>query len=290
MIDASLIDNAFGTISGPYAAIIGANPSKGARSPKLWNAAFTANRNPSVMVPLDVTSAGLAPLLAALDADPYFVGGAIAVPHKQATAHWLRDRVTQEAAAIGAVNCLFRRDDRLWGTNTDGEAARVCLERAAGSLQSKHVVLLGLGGAGKAVAAFLAKRAEQLSLAGRNFDSVQAYATAVGSRAVRWDSLRSVLPDADVAVNCTSVGSAAAGMADGSPLSDELVRLLHPAALVYDIIYDPRPTRLLAAAAARGLLGLDGAGMNFEQAVLAYIYAVGGDQGAVRAAMEKAAA
>lgn len=291
MIAADLIGNVVTPPNGPYAAIVGGNPSKGARSPKLWNAAFAAHGRSCAMMPLDVTAPGLARLLAALDDDRDFVGGAIAVPHKQMVARWLGDRVSAEAAAIGAVNCLFRRDGRLWGTNTDGEAARVCLTHNAGSLAGKSIVLLGPGGAGRAVAAFLTGQAARLILAGRDFGATKAYADAIGCNAVRWDALAGALAACDILVNCTSVGSAAAGTADISPLSDELMALLRPGTLIYDIIYDPKPTKLLDAAAQRGLPTFDGAGMNLEQAVLAYGHAMPGSRPAVvRAAMEKAAA
>jgi shikimate dehydrogenase len=76
----------------PFAAILGANPSRGARSPLLWNAAFQAHGVDAEMLPLDVSAEGLIPLLDVLDATPTFIGGAIAVPHKEAVARWLGER------------------------------------------------------------------------------------------------------------------------------------------------------------------------------------------------------
>ncbi len=244
------------------------------------------------MVPFDVTAAKLAALLEALDRDTDFLGAAIAVPHKEAVARWLGERVTPEAARIGAVNCLFRRDGRLWGTNTDGEAARVSLERRVGGLLSeKRVLLLGPGGAGKAVAAFIVGGCRALFLVGRDAERTRAFADRIGASSISVSALDAQLPAVDVLVNCTSVGSAAAGTAELSPLSPAQIARLPDHALVFDIIYDPSPTRLLALAAARGLATLDGTEMNLEQAALAFGHAVPGTGTAsdIHAAMAAAA-
>ena len=84
-----LIDNNISIPQSKYAAIIGENPSAGARSPQLWNAAFRASSINAVMIPLDVSAENLYSLLDALQADLDFIGGAIAVPYKESVAEWL---------------------------------------------------------------------------------------------------------------------------------------------------------------------------------------------------------
>ena len=80
---ATLADNPLAYPEGkPFAAILGANPSRGARSPALWNAAFRAHGVEAEMLPIDVPAERLDALLDVLDATPSFIGGAIAVPHK----------------------------------------------------------------------------------------------------------------------------------------------------------------------------------------------------------------
>lgn len=254
-----------------YAAILGASPSKGARSPVLWNAAFAADGSDIQMLPMDLTPEKLSAVLDVLDGDADFLGGAVAVPYKERIAAWLGGRVTSEATAIGAVNCLFRgADGRLWGTNTDGEAALVSFENGFGSAAGKRVLLLGAGGAGKAVAAYFARVAKQAILCTRSEDAA-AYAEKIGAQWLPWPRLSEGLADIDIVVNCTSLGFG--DRAAETPLAaDQLTRL--PAhAIVFDIVYQPSPTRLLSLAQARGLQGLDGTGMNLEQAVLAYVYA-----------------
>lgn len=274
-----------------YAAILGTSPSKGARSPALWNAAFAAQGIDATMLPFDVSETHLEKLLAALEADPLFLGGAVAVPHKEAVACWLGGRMTPEAQMIGAVNCLYRgADGRLMGTNTDGEGARVSFENQFGSLLGKKVMLLGPGGAGKAVSAFFAcavGMSGQLIISGRSATG-QTYANRIGCNWLGWDDLVSALPRMDVLINCTTVGSGAS--TEGSPVSAALLDLLPHQAIVFDIIYQPSPTVLLNFAARRGLGVLDGTGMNLEQAILAFGHAVSQPKGAeaTRSAMEHA--
>lgn len=274
-----------------FAAILGASPSKGARSPILWNAAFEAQGIDARMLPLDVTEDRLTALLEALDANVRFVGGAIAMPHKEAVANWLGKRLTPEAVDIGAVNCLYRGlDGRLMGTNTDGEGALRSFEGHFGKPVGKRVLLLGLGGAGKAVAAFFRRAVEpggHLSVCNRSASGQEA-AMRMEAGWVPWAELSDALPTTDLLINCTSVGTAAqVGL---SPVSAEQLARLPRVARVFDIIYQPSPSALLELAAARGLEVLDGMGMNLEQAVLAYGYAAPSPRGlaVTRAAMEEA--
>lgn len=238
-----------------WAAILGATVTKGARSPHLWNAAFDAHGAESRMKAIDVTPEELSSKLAGLDADPDFLGGALAVPHKETTARWLGERVDEKARPIGAVNCLYRgKDGRLWGTNTDGEAALLSFEKRFGPVKGKKVALLGPGGAGKAVSAF--------------FKAAGAHVYEFSRSGGTWGKLSDTLPSADAVVNCTSVGHGAA--ASQSPLTAEQVALLPKTCVLMDIIYQPSPTRLMELARARGLSTLDGSEMNLEQAVLAF--------------------
>ena len=288
----ALADNPLAYSDGRnFAAIVGANPSKGARSPGLWNAAFAAHGIDAEMIPIDVPGEHLEWLLATLDNNPWFLGGAVAVPHKEAVARWLGERVAPEAAAIGAVNCLFRDSSgRLVGTNTDGEGALVSFENRFGAVAGRSVLLLGPGGAGKAVAAFFRRAVGpngRLFIAGRS-PGGRRYAERLECEWVEWRNLAEALPGVDVLINCTSVGSGAT--AGESPVASELLAHLPERALVVDIIYQPSPSALLILAARRGLAVLDGGVMNLEQAVLAYGYAAPQPRGqeATRTAMEQA--
>ena len=274
----------------PFAAIVGATPSKGARSPLLWNAAFAAMGHDSVMHPVDATPEALVSILEGLEADKRFIGGALTMPHKEATAVWLGpDRLSPEAARIGAVNCLYRGENgELRGTNTDGEGALVSLEAEAGPVEGKRALLIGPGGAGKAVAAYLAGAGAQVTLAARDPAKVQDFAQGIGADVVAMPAGADAFSKADIVVNCTPLGFANHDPA-ATPVSDTELDALAKGAVVFDIIYDPSPTVLLAHAAERGLGTLDGGPMNLEQAILAFCYAnPGADKDAVTGAMQKA--
>lgn len=301
-----LIDNSLDyPAAKAYAAILGANPSKGARSPLLWNAAFAAHGVDAEMLALDIPADLLDAALEALEADSAFIGGAIAVPHKETTAAWLgTDRLTTEAAAIGAVNCLFRTDNgRLGGTNTDGEGAVKSMTAAFGDLTGSKALLIGLGGAGKAVASYLAGAIGQtgsLTVVNRHRDKADAFAARIDARVGEWPVTKTELACCGLLVNGTSVG--AAPLLDQTALaptgngnleaSRGLVAAMPETAQVFDVVYQPATTALLEMATDRGLKILNGLEMNLIQAILGYGYAAPQPKGRdiTAAAMKTAAA
>lgn len=300
----------------PFAAILGANPSEGARSPLLWNAAFDAHGLDWRMVPMDVTAASLPGLLAALDVDGRFIGGAIAVPHKEAVAAWLSDTadmdISDEALKIGAVNSLYRNAaGRLAGTNTDGEGALLSLRARRPELAASKILQIGFGGAGKAVAAYLAgvlNDPSQLSVAVRDLGGARQAGSRLGVAFTQWPPDGMVLDGVDAVVNCTSIGARMIQDNDGksldlsvcSPLADldaagqerakTMLGRMNPDGLVFDIIYDPDRTILLQHAEELGIATINGAGMNLEQAVIAFGYALGdqADMARTRTGMDAA--
>jgi shikimate dehydrogenase len=149
---------------------------------------------------------------------------------------------------------------------------------------------MGVGGAGKAVAAFFRRAVGpngRLTLCSRS-DAFKAVAERLSESTVAWSDKASVFPETDVLVNCTSLGFGAE--AGSSPIDAAELARLPASARVFDIVYQPSPTVLLSQAAGRGLAVLDGTAMNLEQAVLAYGYAAPAPRGAqvTRAAMEEA--
>ena len=274
---ADLIDNTVEIKTERYAAILGLAPSKGARSPLLWNAAFKEAGIDAEMLPLDVTEANLPALVAALKADPRYVGGAVAMPHKQGLVTLL-DRLEPEAERIGAVNAIWRDGDALVGANTDGAGALSQLQETIGDLGRRRTLLVGLGGAGLAVAAYLASEVSELALANRDRSKAVAAAARLNQGGAGAEVKVADLPlsiatatNVDLLVNCTSVGMT--GGAPGTafdPTAEAVIAALPSQAFVYDIVYQPRETPLLALAKARHLRTLDGLGMNLDQAVIAF--------------------
>lgn len=271
-MDKSFIENKIDISSlDKYAAIIGANPSNGARSPKLWNAMFKHSSLNYSMIPLDVTKDKIVELLDSLNQDRKFIGGAIAVPYKETVAQWLGKNITLEAKKIGAVNCLYRgASGDLYGTNTDGEASLIAFENKFGLIDSKKTLIFGLGGAGKAVAAYFSSKSEKVIIATRS--EMMYYAKKIGANWVNWSQIDTLVTKQDVIINCTSIGFGS--QESLSPLSKEQVEKLAKSTIIYDIIYQPLETNLLSMSKYQGLSTLNGLSMNLEQAVLAYQYAV----------------
>ena len=272
-MDVSLIKNQIDIAHlDKYAAIIGESPSQGARSPKLWNAVFDNSGLNYSMIPLDVTKDKIIDLLNDLSQDEGFIGGAIAAPYKEVVAEWLGANITPEAKKIGAVNCLYRdAKGKLQGANTDGEASLVTFKNKFGSLESKSIMILGIGGAGKAVASYFATSANSTIIISRSKEGKE-YADKINARWGNWSQIDDHIDTVDVVVNCTSVGFGDQEMA--SPLSEEQIANLKKSTIVFDIIYQPVKTKLLEIADKSGISTLNGLEMNLEQAVLAYQYAV----------------
>ena len=258
-----------------FAAIIGSQPSKGARSPILWNSAFKAHDLNYLMVPLDVEKDNLLRLLDSLNYDKNFIGGAITAPHKINVAEWLGNKITKEAEKIGAVNSLYRNEKgELTGTNTDGEAAVVSFEKKYKEIKNKFFLILGCGGAGKAVAAYFSYRLKngKLYVASRNEKDKNYVKSLMNSQWIHWSEIVKFLNEVNVVINCTSLGFG--NQENFSPINKEDLTKLKKDVIVYDIIYQPNYTRLLNFSKELGLKTLNGLEMNFEQAVLAYNYAL----------------
>ena len=303
-----------------YAAILGESPSKGARSPMLWNAAFEGLNISAVMHPMDVVPDRLEEAVQRLREDKRFIGGAVTMPYKIDILPFL-DEIKPEAEVIGAVNCIYRNGEKLIGTNTDGAGALWSLQEAVGSaLEGKNVFLIGTGGAGFAVAAYVASaigKSGKLLLANRTASSRGAIAKRLADQCIvelvdQWPVAPETVSDIDIVINCTSIGfetlkkdgKGAYSLKSYSPLGDiqdirveegdgaeqdymekassvieknqdqsqeVLTSMNNP--FVFDIIYQPEKTVLLAKAEELGCSILNGKRMNLEQAVIAFVKA-----------------
>ena len=203
--------------------IVGGNPSKGAKSPELWRAAYDALQLDAVYLPFDVAPSELADFVSGLRAVPNFRGMSVTVPHKESIVSCL-DALDPLAERIGATNCVVREQDgRLVGYNTDAEGAVASLLRPGLEGQSPvfedlsglRFVLLGSGGAAKAVAHAMAQAmgAGHLCITNRHATVGRRLATRVAeenpgveARFVEGDALGGALSEADLVVNATAVG------------------------------------------------------------------------------------
>lgn len=254
------------------AAVVG-SPIRHSLSPTILNAAFAATGADWTFVALEVPEGqGRAAVEAARTLG---IGGlSVTMPHKEAARDAV-DATTAVAAALGAVNCVFRDGDRLVGDNTDGDGFVDSLRRDAGvEPAGLRCVVVGAGGAGRAVArALAAAGAADVAVLNRSPEPA-AWAAALAGPAGRVAAPGDVSA-ADLVVNATPLGM---GLARPGP--DPLPvdpAALHAGQVVADIVYHPAVTPLMREARARGATALGGLGMLVHQAAHAYRRWTGGD-------------
>ena len=197
----------------------------------------------------------------------------VTIPHKQAVMPWLDD-LSPEARLIGAVNTIHLRDGRLHGYNTDGMGFLRSLEEAGSEVHGRTVMLLGAGGAARAIAVQLfLSGVRRLLLANRTLTRAEDLAAFLKQNISDADisvvtmgesSLAAQLPDTDILVNATSIG-----MHPHDPLLLPSTAL-SPQHLVCDIVYRPLQTPLLRAAQRQGARTVDGLGMLLYQGAKAF--------------------
>jgi len=260
------------------AGIIG-DPVAHSRSPAIWNAAFREAGVDWVFVAFPVPAGGAD---AALDAVRALgiAGLTVTMPHKSEAAKGC-DELTPVAKSLDAVNAIVNRDRILSGDSTDGEGFVRSLLDEDVDPGGTRCVIVGAGGAARAIARALGERAAEVVVAARKPQSAAAAASlAPGGRAVALADLTEELRAADIVINATPIGM----RGEASPIE---VADLSEAAVVVDTIYHPLETPLLAAVRARGLRCVGGLGMLVHQAAISFEWFTG--MTAPVAAMQRAA-
>jgi shikimate dehydrogenase len=252
----------------PYAEVIG-DPIYQSKSPLIHNFWLEKRRIAAEYRATRVRADDLAAYLANRRADPLWRGCNVTIPHKQAVLP-LVDAPLRTAQAVGAVNCIYRgRGGLLGGENTDVEGVREALELV--DRDPGVTCLIGAGGAARAAlhALDLAGVAE-LRLLVRRPDQAQALLDEFGLTASihRFVNAGAALADSDTIINASPMGMAAQQRMDPAIL-DALPRAC-PEALVFDMVYAPLETELLARARALGRRPVDGLTMLIGQADLAF--------------------
>lgn len=246
------------TASTRIAAVLGW-PVAHSKSPALHNAAFAAAGIDAVFVALAVPPGEVATVVRALAATGA-LGASVTVPHKEA-ARAACTRVEPLAARAGAVNCLVFEGADVVGHNTDAGGFVDALAEAGVGIGAGRAVLLGGGGAARAVAVGLTDAGADVTVAARRPEAV------TWCNARPWADIPALLDGAALLVDCTSAAldaDADRALADAVPL-DRMPTGAAVATLVYH-----RPTTLLERAAARGLITVDGAGMLLHQGARAF--------------------
>jgi len=243
-----------------------AHPAGHSVSPAMQRAAFAACGLDATYDALDVPPEGVAAAVAALRRDPWW-GANVTVPHKTSVVPWL-DELSPAARRLGAVNTIVRRGDRLLGDNTDLPGFTRALADLRPEIGGARVVVLGAGGAARAVVAALADAGARIALHNRGPERARALveALALGGVAVLpSEALADAVRGCDLLVQTTTVGMA--GGPTGSPLP---AGLLPERGAVVDLVYRPALTPLLAAALTAGLPVQNGLPMLVYQGALSF--------------------
>jgi len=249
-------------------------PVQHSLSPGMHNAAFQALELDYVYVPFNVHPDDLENALGGIRALG-IVGANLTIPHKERAVELL-DSVSPEALQIGSVNTVHNVDGILKGYSTDGEGFMRSLEAEGKSADGSRAVVLGAGGSARAVVHALAVHGAQVSVVNRTASRAVDLAEQLSGvlpggrgsvRAIALDSTeaRNAIEEADLLVNCTSVGMHP--NTEEQPIPSEW---LHDRLFVYDLIYNPLKTRLLEAAEAAGARGANGVGMLVYQGAISF--------------------
>ena len=211
---------------------------------------------------------------------PGILGINVTVPHKESVIPFLDD-IDDWAAEAGAVNTIVHRNGRLIGYNTDGYGFLRALREGAGfQPPGRRALILGAGGAARGVVLALAReKAAHLTIANRTARraatlarlaqarGVPAAALPLPAAASSDPALAAAAGQADLIVNCTTIGMAHGPQSDGVPLPWQIIP---PHALVYDLVYNPPQTRLLDEAARAGIATLGGIEMLVYQGAASF--------------------
>jgi shikimate dehydrogenase len=191
----------------------------------------------------------------------------VTIPHKQNVIEFV-DELTPTAKAIGAVNTIYLRDNKLVGDNTDAAGFLADLKKGIGNGElGKSAIVLGAGGSARAVVYALLNDGWEVTLAARRIEQADQLANEFANHQLLITNYSSlILSPFSLLINTTPVGMFP--NIDDSPLPDELS--LPPNAFVYDLVYNPRETKLVKTARAQGLSATTGLGMLIEQAALAF--------------------
>jgi shikimate dehydrogenase len=247
------------------------DPIEHTLSPAMLNAAFCALGLDSVFLAFKVAPTEVENALRGMRSLG-IRGLNVTMPHKNAVIPYL-DEVDETAKLLGSVNTIFNDEGRLRGFSTDGVGAHRALERNGASLAGKKLVLIGAGGAAKAIAFTLAKEVKELVLLDRTPAKTSTLAEAINQKfhkkatagPLSPSTIQKSLQTADILINATSVG-----MHPNEAQSPVKPEWLKPDLVVMDIVYNPLETKLAKDAKAAGSRVVSGMEMLIYQGAASF--------------------
>jgi len=260
------------TISGKtrVCGVIG-DPIEHSLSPIMHNAAFQALDLDYVYLAFKVKPSCVADAVNGIRA-LNIRGLNVTMPHKKSVMANL-DRIDLSAQIIDSVNTILNKDNLLFGFNTDGAGAVRALKENGVALKGRKVVLLGAGGAARAIAYAVAKEADELAVLNRTVKDAQALARLVEKAAnkrivaasIEPEDIDANLQDSDILINATSVG-----MKPHPEQTPVPIELLRSNLAVMDIVYNPLETKLARDAKALGAKVVSGVEMLIYQGAASF--------------------
>jgi shikimate dehydrogenase len=253
-------------------------------SPVIHNAAIEHLALDCVYVAFPVTSANLQTALNGFDAIDV-IGCSVTIPHKQAIIPLLTN-ITPLAKAVGAVNTVWKTPTGWQGTNTDVAGFVSPLAAMQRDWARTTVVILGNGGAARAVVAGCHQLGcGQIQVIGRDASKLAEFRHSwqdiylaindndrplpVNFQTHLWDELPALITQANLLlVNSTPIGMYP--QIDASPISAEMMKGMNQNTIAYDLIYTPKPTKFLQLATASGAIAIDGVEMLVQQGAAAF--------------------
>jgi len=246
-------------------AVIG-DPIEHSLSPTMHNAAFRVLKMNYVYVAVQVGKDRLKDAVEIIR-NLNIAGVNVTLPHKVAVIKYL-DRIDPLAKAIGAVNTIHNKNGKLTGYNTDGIGAVAALKEKIPQLRGKKTLILGAGGAARAIAFQLAKEGCKLVILNRTESKAvelasslkKKFKTPIVGAKLEKAKLRKELSNSDILINTTLVG-----MSPNTNATLVTRSLMKPKLTVFDIVYNPIKTRLLKEAEVAGAKTIDGVNMLVYQ-------------------------
>lgn len=251
--------------------IIG-EPIEHTLSPTIHNAAFEELNLDFVYVPFKVKMGMLKEAIRGVRSLG-IIGLNVTMPYKSAVMRYLDD-VDLVARRVGAVNTILNEGGSLIGYNTDGIGALNALKENGVTINGKNLLLLGAGGAGKAIAFHTAQEAAKLAILNRTLQKAKKLAEALrkefGNKKIickklSAETVKEELKDTEILINATSIGMHP--NTDQSPVTSGLMR---PDLCVMDIVYNPPETKLLKDAKAAGAKVVSGVEMLVYQGAASF--------------------
>ena len=252
-------------------AVIG-NPIMHSLSPAIHNAAFAELDLDFVYVAYRVEDAKNA--LAGMRALNNFRGMSVTIPHKIEIMKYV-DEISEVDRSIGSINTVINEQGKLVGLGTDGPGALKTIVDAEVEIDGKNILMLGSGGVARAISFTLARNAKlrELSILDVSENMLQQLTADlragtdafIKSELLTESSLAGAMKNADVIIHCTPVG-----MHPNENASLIPAEFFRPEQVIFDVVYTPLETKLLAEAKSRGLRVISGVDMFINQAVLQF--------------------